>query len=119
MNFLKKALTVLKAIMYNAYLFVLLKMDKVMSRYACSLYRKSFLWKKKLLDDNCVIGYDEAMQTFFFQSGQEDKYDQPLIWLGVKFQEYKHVSEIEKTLKLNKLILNIEHGDKKMLQSFK
>lgn len=86
-----------------------------MSRYACNLYKKPLLGKKRLVDDNCIIGYDEAMQTYFFQSGQENEYEEPIIWLGANFQEYKHLSEIEKTLKRNKLILIIEQEDRKKL----
>lgn len=87
-----------------------------MSRYACNLYKK-FFWSKQLIDDNCIIGYDEAMQTYFFQSGQENKYDEPLIWLGTEFQQYKNLSEIEKALKLHKLILMMEANDRKKLQN--
>lgn len=53
-----------------------------MSRYACSLYQNNVL-----IDDNCIAGYDEGLQTYFFQSGEEHTDGAPLIWLGVRYQE--------------------------------
>jgi hypothetical protein len=54
-----------------------------MSRYACSLHQNSVL-----IDDNCIAGYDEGMQTWFFQSGEENTDGAPLMWLGVCYQEF-------------------------------
>ena len=66
-----------------------------MSLYACNLFQRG-----KLLDDNCVFGYDEPMQTFFFRSGKENKDGAPIIWLGKDFYEYKLFTEL--LLKLQK-----------------
>jgi phage-related protein len=54
-----------------------------MSRYACRLYQNGVL-----IDDNGIAGYDEGMQTYFFHSGEENTDGAPLIWLGVRYQEW-------------------------------
>lgn len=41
-----------------------------------------------LIDDNCIAGYDDGLQTYFFQSGEENKDGEPSIWLGVSYQEF-------------------------------
>lgn len=86
-----------------------------MSRVACNLYKESSTGKNELIDDNCVIGYDESMETFFFQSGIENSDGDPLIWLGVNFQEYTSIAQIEDELKHHKLILEIDPNDVKAL----
>lgn len=43
-------------------------------RYACEFYKSG-----NMIDDNCIIGFDEPMRTFFFQSGEEDEGGTPLI----------------------------------------
>jgi hypothetical protein len=60
-----------------------------MSLYACDLYKD-----RKLIDDNCVCGYDEPMGAFFFRSGEEDENSVPRIWLGREFFEYKTFSDL-------------------------
>lgn len=42
-----------------------------------------------LTDTNATIGYDELMQTYFFQSGLEDhETGEPLHWFGRKRGEF-------------------------------
>ncbi len=84
--------------------------DQDMSKYFCELYKKPFWGGLRLIDDNCIIGFDEQMQTFFFQSGEENKYDEPLIWLGKKFKEFCSLQEIEKALAKKKYFLKIDQG---------
>lgn len=40
------------------------------------------------IDTNCIIGLDEPMDTYFFQSGKEDDDGYPVVWLGTRFSEY-------------------------------
>lgn len=42
-------------------------------------------------DDDCFIGWDEGMQTYFFQSGYviNHETDQPLIWIGTSPKEHE------------------------------
>ncbi len=40
-----------------------------------------------IVDDNCVIGFDHAMQTIFFQSGDDEEDTSPFVWLGTQFGE--------------------------------
>jgi hypothetical protein len=48
----------------------------------------------KGFDPNATVGYDEGMDTYFFQSGLMDKDGEaPLIWLGRKFREFRSVNE--------------------------
>jgi len=86
-----------------------------MNRFACYLYEESFS-EEHLVDDNCVIGYDEPMQTFFFQSGEEDEEGAPLIWLGIEFQQYQSISQIEKALQQHKFVLKIDLKDREILE---
>lgn len=72
-----------------------------MSKYACSLYQGNVL-----IDDNCIIGYDEMMKTYFFQSGEENEIGEPVLWLGVKHKEFLTINEL--TLKLKKHGYNIK-----------
>ncbi len=58
-----------------------------MSSYACELYTNDFL-----LDDNCIVGFDEPMETFFFLSGDENELGAPLIWLGSSYQQFRTIS---------------------------
>ncbi len=66
-----------------------------MSKYACSLYQDNVL-----IDDNCIVGYDDMMETYFFQSGEENEIGEPALWLGVKHKEFLTINEL--TLKLKK-----------------
>ena len=77
-----------------------------MSRYACELYDPS----GKLFDDNCVIGYDEMINSFFFQSGEENEQGEPLIWLGKRPREFKTLTSLLKKFLRKGLTLKI-HQD--------
>lgn len=65
----------------------------MMSRYACYLFKN-----EKLIDNNCTAGYDEPLQTFFFQSGSKNKNGTPLIWLGTKYKEFETFSSLKLAL---------------------
>ena len=43
-------------------------------------------------DEDCLIGWDEGMETYFFQSGYVildcDEGEEPLIWMGTTHKEY-------------------------------
>jgi len=42
-----------------------------------------------ITDENAIIGYDDAMQTYFFQSGLEDsETGDPLHWFGRRRGEF-------------------------------
>jgi hypothetical protein len=65
-----------------------------MSRYACSLYQNNVL-----IDDNCIAGYDEGLQTYFFHSGEENADGEPRIWLGLSYQEFITIDALLMKLK--------------------
>lgn len=46
------------------------------------------------IDTNCIIGYDEPMSTYFFQSGEEDDDGRPIIWLGTRFYEFASLKSL-------------------------
>lgn len=60
-----------------------------MSTYACELYDED-----GLLDDNCIIGFDEPMETFFFYSGAENELGVPLILIGQELREFRSIASI-------------------------
>lgn len=76
-----------------------------MSRYACSLYQNNIL-----IDDNCIAGYDEGLQTYFFQSGEENTEGEPSIWLGVSYQEFTTMDAL--ILKLKRDSYDLEFDEK-------
>ena len=41
-------------------------------------------------DESCVIGWDDGMETYFFQSGCviDNETDEPLIWIGTTHREF-------------------------------
>ncbi|WGF90989.1 hypothetical protein [Marinivivus vitaminiproducens] len=41
-----------------------------------------------LTDTNAVIGYDDAMGTYFFVSGLEWPDGSPVVWLGTEFEQF-------------------------------
>jgi|GEM_PF-6887677 len=49
-----------------------------------------------LVDDNAVIGYDGLMETYFFQSGLENKQTgAPLHWFGRTHREFMSYHSLE------------------------
>ena len=41
-------------------------------------------------DEDALIGFDEVMETHFFQSGEEDEETgEPVLWLGFRWREYQ------------------------------
>ena len=90
-----------------------------MGRYACCLFKKESFFKKKILiDDNCIIGYDESVRTYFFQSGEEDEVGEPLLWLGYEYRQFRSISQLESTLKKHDLSIEIEPGGREELEQF-
>ncbi|MDF2691416.1 MAG: hypothetical protein K0S29_1271 [Gammaproteobacteria bacterium] len=55
-----------------------------MSRYACHLFKDG-----KMIDDNCIFGYDDPAETFFFHSGEEDEIGRPRIWIGLEYRQFR------------------------------
>lgn len=60
-----------------------------MSRHAISLGE----------DDNCVIGFDPMLETFFFQGGLDEAGDEPLIWLGGDYREHLDLRRLEREIR--------------------
>jgi len=60
-----------------------------MSTYACELYDED-----GLLDDNCIIGFDEPMETFFFYSGKENELGVPLILVGQEHRAFRTIASL-------------------------
>ena len=67
----------------------LIKNGDFMSRYACSISKNN-----GLVDDNCTVGYDEPMETYFFQTGAEDENGRPIIWLGTRHREFSTLDDL-------------------------
>ncbi|BAO92698.1 hypothetical protein [Caballeronia cordobensis] len=46
-------------------------------------------------DEDCFIGWDDGLKTYFFQSGNVSNREtgQPLIWLGAKPQQYQDLDD--------------------------
>lgn len=84
-----------------------------MSRYDCKLYINN-----QLLDENCTVGFDEPMETFFFQSGDEDEDGAPKIWLGTKHKQFKVLDSLAVRCKQLGYDLNIEHEDALELKKY-
>lgn len=74
-----------------------------MSRYPCYLYQD-----EKMIDDNCIIGYDEQMGTYFFQSGEETDEGEPIIWLGTLYQEFARLNWLMAKLENSGYTLKID-----------
>ncbi len=60
-----------------------------MSTHACELYEGD-----ELLDDNCIVGFDEPMETFFFYSGKENELGVPLILVGQEHREFRDIASL-------------------------
>jgi len=51
-------------------------------------------------DPNATIGFDEPMQTYFFQSGIEDpETDDPKVWLGTSFGQFTRLEDLFAAMK--------------------
>lgn len=46
-------------------------------------------------DSDCCVGFDEANESFFFQSGAEDRDGRPVVWLGWKRRQFLRVVDLE------------------------
>lgn len=49
-------------------------------------------------DENAIVGYDEILQTHFFQSGSEHDDGSPVVWIGVRHQEFPTLISLERRL---------------------
>lgn len=55
-------------------------------------------------DNNCVIGYDEPLETFFFQSGDEAN-GSPVVWIGKRFREVQTYDDLRREMERRKVKL--------------
>ncbi|MDF2939710.1 MAG: hypothetical protein K0R66_352 [Gammaproteobacteria bacterium] len=74
-----------------------------MSRYSCNLFSDG-----KLVDGNCIFGFDEPMETFFFQSGVEDEDGAPVIWLGYTYQQFPNFTSLLLKLQKHEFALQVD-----------
>ena len=65
-----------------------------------------------------MIGYDETMKTYFFQTGKENENSEPLTCLGLRPNEFQRVNDIQRILSNNHLVLKIRRKDKKALRQY-
>lgn len=51
-------------------------------------------------DENCFIGWDPNLETYFFQSGLliDPETDEPLIWLGSEPHEHPEIDQFLEAL---------------------
>lgn len=61
-----------------------------MSRISCSIPG----------DDDCIVGYDLPLRSFFFMSGRESKDGTPKIWLGRTPCAFPSIGYLEDELRL-------------------
>lgn len=59
-----------------------------MSRYDCAFGD----------DNDCTVGYDVAMGTYFFMTGQEDHDGIPILWLGQRPEAHPRLADLEAAL---------------------
>jgi hypothetical protein len=59
-----------------------------MSRLICSLAG----------DEDCIAGYDQPLESFFFQSGKEDRHGRPKILLGDKPGAHPSIASLEQAI---------------------
>ncbi|MDF2939682.1 MAG: hypothetical protein K0R66_324 [Gammaproteobacteria bacterium] len=76
-----------------------------MSRYSCNLFKNG-----KLIDSNCVFGFDEPMGTLLFQLGVEDEDGAPIIWLGYEFLQFTSFTNLLLKLKKHKFALQVDEN---------
>lgn len=66
-------------------------------------------------DDNCVVGFDEDLQTLFFRSGIE-RNDVPVHWFGTTPREFLKISALKDAVK-EKTRMNLIIEDERSLQN--
>lgn len=49
-------------------------------------------------DTNATIGYDPPLRTYFLQAFEDPETDDPGLWLGTRFEEYRDLARLITTV---------------------